>query len=135
MHRHTEIFKYLIVGGLNTVFTFIIFYGSLNVFRLHYLIALTLAWALGITFTYALNFVWVFKPEKQLVFHQRFAKYFTANLFSLVVNLIALDVLVKLTEGDAFIVQLSLVVPLVIFNYIAAKFWSLKKNKPVVAVH
>jgi putative flippase GtrA len=124
-----KIIKYLVVGGLNTIFTFLIFSCSLYIFKLHYMIAITLAWFFGVLLTYILNFLWVFKPETKLIFGGRFTKYVSANLLSFIVNLIALPIAVNATHYSAFYVQLGLVIPLIIFNFVAAKFWSLKHGK------
>ena len=45
--------------------------------------ALFVSWAVGMAFSYVLNFTWVFRPEEKLQFKARLAKYFAANLGSI----------------------------------------------------
>lgn len=120
-----EAFRFLVVGGANFLLTLCIFYGLLKIMHAHHLVALIISWAFGIVFSYALNFAWVFRPEEKVVFKQRFARYFTANLVSVGLNMIALELLVRSTGYDAFWIQFSLIPLIVVFNFSTAKFWSL----------
>lgn len=118
--------RFLVVGGANFVLTLVVFYSALKVLRMHHLLALAAAWAIGMVFSYALNFTWVFKPEEKLRFQSRFTKYFAANLASIVGNLFLLQILVSTTGRDPFLLQCALIPFVVVFNYTTAKFWSLR---------
>lgn len=121
-----EAVRFLLVGGANFVLTFVVFFALLKILNVNYLIALSTSWAIGTLFSYALNFTWVFKPEEQLQFKARLAKYFFAGLASLLLNLMALKWLVELTNFDPFWVQCALIPLIVVFNFSTAKFWSLR---------
>ncbi len=121
-----ETIRFLLVGGVNFVLTFIVFFVLFKMLRINYLIALSASWAAGMLFSYALNFTWVFRPEERLQFRARLAKYFLANLVSLLLNLMTLRWLVGLTGYDPFWVQCALIPLIVIFNFSTAKFWSLR---------
>lgn len=121
-----EAAKFTIVGGVNFILTFTIFFLLCTIFRVNYLIALSASWAIGMLFTYVLNFTWVFKPDERLQFKARLAKYFLANLVSLLLNLLTLRWLVGLTSYDPFWVQCALIPLIVVFNFSTAKFWSLR---------
>lgn len=123
-----EVTRFAIVGGANFLLTLAVFYGLLKVLGVHHLIALTASWAMGILFSYALNFIWVFKPEVKLQFRERLAKYFAASVVSIVLNLLALHAIVELTSLDPFYVQCALIPLIVAFNFSTAKFWSLRAN-------
>jgi putative flippase GtrA len=71
----------------------------------------------------------VFKPEEDLIFKKRFAIYVSTNLFSYVINLIALHLMVNYTHHDPFISQLIIILPLIMLNFAFAKYWSLKKQE------
>lgn len=124
-----EAIRFLLVGGANFVLTFVVFFFLLKILRVNYLFALSASWAVGMLFSYALNFTWVFKPEEQLQFRARLAKYFLANLVSLLLNLLALHWLVEITAYDPFWVQFALIPLIVVFNFSSAKFWSLKAGR------
>jgi putative flippase GtrA len=93
---------------------------------LHYLISLFVAWVVGMSFSYTLNFLWVFKPEEKIQFKARFLKFLLANALSIVLNLLALHFLVQRTAWDPFYVQLGLIPFVVGFNFSTAKYWSLR---------
>lgn len=121
-----EATKFIIVGAVNFVLTFVVFFVLFKILHINYLIALSGSWATGMLFSYVLNFTWVFKPEERLQFKARLAKYFLANLVSLLLNLLTLRWLVGLTGYDPFWVQCGLMPLIVVFNFSTAKFWSLR---------
>lgn len=130
MHKlKLEFSKFTIVGAVNFVFTFAMFYMLVKVIQLNYLVALVAVSLLGMILTYSLNHVWVFKPEQNLVFKGRIFKYIFAGLLSITLNLIALNYIVELTNFDPFYVQTALIPFIVIFNFTSAKFWSLKPKR------
>ncbi|MEO6138038.1 MAG: GtrA family protein [Luteimonas sp.] len=124
-----EAAKFLVVGGVNFVLTFIIFFVLVKLLHVNYLVGLTASWAAGMVFSYVLNFSWVFRPEEQLRFKARFGKFFLASLASLALNLLTLDFLVRRYGFDAFYVQCALIPLIVVFNFTTAKFWSLRAAK------
>lgn len=127
MHKlKLEVAKFTVVGALNFVLTFLIFFALVKMIEVNYLVALVVASIIGVTFTYALNYIWVFKPERQLLFNGRFVKYFTASFFSIALNLIVLRFIVERTDYDPFYVQTALIPFVVIFNFTTSKFWSLR---------
>lgn len=124
-----EVTKFTIVGLANTGLTFIIFFLLLRVFNVNYIVALTITWIVGIIFSYLLNFSWVFKPEQQLQFKERFVKYLLSYLLSFALNLVALSYIVEHTGFDPFYAQTALIPFIVIFNFVTSKFWSLRPMK------
>lgn len=128
MQAPQEFSRFLVVGGINFVFTFVVFVTSLKVFGIPYIIALILASVWGNILTYTLNFIWVFKPEERLNFRSRFVKYMFANLSSLCFNVVALAILVELGRFDPFWSQVTLIPFIVAFNFSTAKWWSLRNQ-------
>jgi putative flippase GtrA len=121
-----EATKFTIVGALNFVLTFLIFFSFLYFLNLHYLISLTSAWIIGNIFSYSINFVWVFKPEEKLHFKIRFVKYLIANSVSFSINILLLRFFVEISGFDPFYVQCTLIPLIIIINFGTSKFWSLK---------
>lgn len=124
----TQFGKYLITGGLNAVLTGVIFALGLYAARAHYLLALIVAFSVGVVFTYVLNFLWVFRTESRLRFHRRFVQYLASNAGAFVVNLIALYYLVERLGGDPLLSQIVIMVVVVIANFLLAKYWSLRRR-------
>lgn len=123
-----EAFRFLVVGGINFFLTLILYLGMLRIVKIHYLIALIVSWAIGMMFTYVLNFLWVFKPDEKIEFRNRFPKYFTSQLVSIGLNTLALQMIVVNFGMDPFWGQFLLIPMVVVFNFSAAKFWALKRQ-------
>lgn len=121
-----EVTKFTLVGALNFVLTLIIFSVALKIFEAHYLAALGTSWFFGMLFSYALNYKWVFKPDEKIKFNARFAKFLATGLLSITLNMLTLNYLVRHSEIDPFYLQFCLIPFIVIFNFTAAKFWSLR---------
>lgn len=121
-----EITKFTVVGSVNFVLTFFVFTSMLKILKVNYLISLTAAWLVGMIFSYILNFTWVFKPEQKIQFKAQFLKYFLASLFSIGLNIWVLKTIVEYAGFDPFYVQLAVIPIIVAFNFLTAKFWSLK---------
>jgi putative flippase GtrA len=129
MHKlKIEVTKFTIVGAANFALTFIVFAAMLKVFSVNYLLSLGVAWIVGMLFSYALNFSWVFKPEEKIKFKARFFKFFIASTCSIGLNMLVLKYIVEYTGQNPFYVQMILVPFVVFFNFTTAKYWSLKKN-------
>lgn len=130
MTGRMELFRFLLVGGVNFVFTFAVFTVALKGLHLNHLLALLLAWITGNILTYVLNFIWVFRPEAGFAFGLRFVKYMTAGGVSISVNLIALYALADLGGHDPFWSQVAIMPIVILFNFVMAKYWSLRKSAP-----
>jgi putative flippase GtrA len=128
MHKlRMEFSKFTVVGAVNFVFTFILFYLLVKVIQWNYLVSLLAVSLLGMVLTYSLNHAWVFLPEQKLVFRERLFKYILAGMLSISLNLVALDYIVEGTGFDPFNVQIALIPFIVAFNFATAKYWSLRQ--------
>lgn len=123
-----EATKFTIVGAVNFALTFIVFTVMLKVLGVNYLLSLVAAWVVGMLFSYALNFTWVFKPEQTIQFKARFFRFFLASVLSIVLNMLALSYIVERTDFDPFYIQMALIPIIVVFNFATAKFWSLRPS-------
>lgn len=121
-----EATKFTIVGTINFILTFIVFTTMLKVLEMNYLFSLFVAWIVGMFFSYILNFSWVFKPEKEIQFKDRFLRFFLASVLSVGLNMMALSYIVERTDFDPFYVQTALIPCIVGFNFLTAKYWSLR---------
>jgi putative flippase GtrA len=121
-----EAAKFTLVGAANFILTLAVFTVLLKAFSLHYLLSLSIAWLVGMTFSYTQCFLWVFRSEKKVRFKTGFLKFFLASALSFVLNLLGLRFLVESTAWDPFYLQLALIPLIVAFNFSAAKYWSLR---------
>lgn len=121
-----QITKFTVVGAANFVLTFIVFTVMLKILAINYLLSLIVAWIFGLIFSYALNFSWVFNPNEKFEFKARFLRFFFASFLSIALNMITLDYIVQRSNFDPFYVQVLIMPFVVIFNFLTAKFWSLR---------
>lgn len=123
-----QVLKYGVVGGLNTIFTFALYFLMLKILNIQYLIALSVAWIAGVLATYAVNFVWVFKPEEKLVFKSRLPKYFVVYGSSYLLNLGLIWAICEGKGWDPFLIQIGLAPIVVGINFAGCMYWSLKPS-------
>ncbi|MCB1733787.1 MAG: GtrA family protein [Gammaproteobacteria bacterium] len=122
----TQFVRFVTVGALNFILTFIVFYVLLEMFSIHYNVALGMAWVVGVFFTYVLNYLWVFKTTDALIFKSYFLKYATSGLLVVAMNMGLLEYLVGSKGYPPFITQVILIPLVVVLNYYSAKLWSLR---------
>jgi putative flippase GtrA len=127
---YSQFSKYLVVGGSNFFLNLFIYIVLIWLFPSHYLLALTAAWFAGVVFTYAVNFLWVFKPEESLVFRRRFPKYFLIYLSTYLLNMLALEYFVTRVRMDPLYIQFMIIPFIVVLNFTGSKFISLNKEQP-----
>ena len=129
MHRlKIEVTKFMLVGAANFILTLVVFTMMLKAMSANYLLSLSVAWIVGFSFSYVLNFSWVFRPEEKIQFKARFLKYFLSNIFSILLNMLILAFMVELTNTDPYYVQLALIPLIVVFNFSTAKYWALRSS-------
>jgi len=68
-----KFFRYLVVGISTFLFDVGLLYGLVEIFKIHYLIATTLAWSSATIANYLLNKIWSFKSSASYFFS--FLKY------------------------------------------------------------
>ena len=117
--------KYSIVGILNAALTITIYIVLLNMICFNYLISFTLAWMIGVLFTYVVNFIYVFKPEEKLTFKKRLLKYFLVYLTSYIISAGLLSLLVDHFIFDPVISQFFVIPIIVAINFTGIKYWAL----------
>jgi len=120
--------KYSALGAVNFVLTFAVFTGLLKVLVQNYLVSLAAAWLVGTIFMYISNFVWVFQSDKALRFDERFIRFMASGIVSITLNLLALRALVEGFGFDAFLAQVMLIPFVVAFNFLSAKYISLRQG-------
>lgn len=124
-----EVVRFAVVGIVNLILTFFIYWIFLKIFNIGYLVSLCVTWVFGLLLSYILNFIWVFTPEARLKFNERFLKFCFTYLTSFFINISVLKYSVEQFELDPLFVQALLFPLLAAFNFIASKFWSLKRKK------
>ena len=122
----TSFIKYIIVGVSNAIFTTLIYIIALYIFHLKYTISFTISWIMGLLYTYIINFIYVFKPDKKLEFKKRLWKYAIIYILSYIINILLLKFIVGNYMINPLLAQLTIIPLVIIINYSGIKLWAMK---------
>ncbi len=119
-----QFIKFSVIGVINTAFNYLC-YSSLVLLGLHYFFANTVAWVLGILLSYFLNSRFVFKssPNRAAVI-----KTYIVYGISYAVTMLGLAFFIDFLHVSEFIAPLIMLLFSVPFNFLAMKFWAMKKQ-------
>lgn len=122
-----EIFLYLVFGVLTTIVALGVYYALVftvldpeNPVQLQ--IANVLSWICAVLFAYFTNRKWVFESTDQNVAAEM-AKFFSARIFSLVLDMLIMLVFVTLLRMNDKIIKLASQVVVVVVNYLLSKLF------------
>lgn len=132
-HKYEELVNYIIVGGMTTLVSWIVYFGSVytfldanNAFQLQ--IANILSWIAGVAFAYVTNRIFVFKSNEKNILKEVFQ--FTASRVStLILDMVVMFLMVTcmgIHDGVSKIVSAVLVT---IANYVLSKLFVFKEKE------
>lgn len=124
----SEKMRYLLVGGYNTAFGYILFAGLLMLFKeqVHYLVLLVMSHVFSVINAFFAYKFLVFKTKQSGL--REFGKFNMVYLGVLIINLVALPVMVNFLAIRPIIGQAWFVVITVIVSYLGHKHFSFKTN-------
>ena len=132
-HKYEEIINYLIIGGLTTVVSLLVYYGLTftilnpnNAVELQ--IANIISWIAAATFAYFTNRKFVFKQKDKSNIKEA-SKFYLSRISTLLIDMLLMFVLVTKLHFDDRIIKLVVQVVVTILNYVFSKFLVFKKNK------
>jgi putative flippase GtrA len=120
MRAHETKIRFLLAGGLNTLFGLAIFpvlIWFLAPLSLHYMIVLAVSQAICVVFAFVTNKMLVFKTRGE--YFKEFGRFATFYIGSFAANLVALPILVELVRIPPIWSQLMFITTLIILSY----FW------------
>ncbi len=120
--------RYLLVGGVNTVFGFSVFAGLQLLIGedIGYLAVLLIAWSINVTEAFLTNRYLVFQVRGQFMLD--FGRFALVNVSSLVFNLIALPVAVDGFGLPVIAAQGIVLVIGVVLSFVAHRFFSFRRS-------
>jgi putative flippase GtrA len=126
---NNEKIRYLLVGGYNTVFGYILFVLLLMLLkdRVHYLVVLLVSHVISVSNAYLAYKFLVFKTQGWCL--REFGKFNLVYLGVLAINLIALPAMVELLSISPVIGQACFVVITVIVSYLGHKKFSFSVSR------
>lgn len=116
-----KLFKFCVVGGINTLITLVIFYVLNKIIGLNYLLSSVVGYVIGMFNSYILNKRWTFKDKDKNLIPQ-FIRFSIVNTLSLCINLLAMFILVDKLRLDSMLSQIIATGFSTISNYIGSRF-------------
>ena len=130
--KYEEVIRYLIVGGLTTGFSMILFYVPINTFldgnnQIELQIANIISWIGGVLFAYITNrkYVFMVKEKNNLL---EFIKFVGSRVTTLLLDMFVMFVFTSLLLINYNIAKIVSMVLVIILNYILSKLFVFKKK-------
>lgn len=115
-----QLIRYVFVGGM----AFIVDYGALYLLAhfagLHYLLAASLSYLLGMVCNYLISVKWVFDFRREKQWQREFVIFFLIGIAGLILNGLAISLLVE-SFGLAYMVAKPLAAALILFFNFGAR--------------
>ena len=131
--KNKEIINYLIVGGLTTVVSLGVYYGTVltflnpnDAFQLQ--IANILSWIAAVTFAYFTNRKYVFESTNSNVLMEA-VKFYFSRVSTLLMDMAIMFIGVTVLSFDDKIMKLVVQVVVMVANYIFSKIFVFAKEK------
>jgi len=130
--KYEEIINYIIVGGLTTVVSLLVYYLSVlflnpnNPIQLQ--IANIISWILSVTFAYFANRKIVFKSKENNKLKEA-SKFFASRLSTLGIDMLTMFVLVTIFKVNDKISKILVQFIVLVLNYVLSKLFVFKKKK------
>ena len=131
-HKYTEICNYLIVGGLTTVVSLAVYYGSVLTFLdpsrpVELQMANILSWICAVTFAYFTNRKFVFHSRNRNMLKEA-GSFYVSRLSTLLLDMAVMFVGVTVLGQNDKIVKLIDQVLVTVANYIISKLIVFRKK-------
>lgn len=117
--------KFLVVGAINTVLIYAI-YVALVYMGLHYNVALTIDYAIGILLGYYLNRHWTFAGRSKV--QHSFSKYLLTYLAVYAVNIVTLNLFMVFTNLGPLWGQVVALAIATVFSFSIQNYWVFRSN-------
>ena len=131
--KYKEIINYLIVGGLTTVVSMAIFYGSTwtfldgnDAFELQ--VANVISWVGAVLFSYFANRVFVFESKEKNIFKELMA-FLSSRVVTLLLDMGTMFVLSTLLHINYNFSKIVAMVLVTVGNYVISKVFVFKKKE------
>ena len=123
-----QFLKFCVVGVIGTAIDFGLLYLLVEFGHVYYLLAATISFIAAVINNYLLNKIWTFQ-DKNRNFFKQFVQFLIVSLVGLGLNLLLLYLLVQYAHLWYILAKVLATGVVLIWNFIANKFWTFKKEK------
>ena len=129
--KYKEIINYLIVGGLTTLVSLIVYYISVFTFldptnALQLQLANILSWIAGVTFAYFTNRKYVFESKNENKLEES-AKFVSSRITTLFLDMFVMWIGVTILLFNDKIIKIISQILVIVGNYVLSKLFVFKK--------
>ena len=125
-----ELISYGVFGVLTTVINYVVYFVCITLFDCNYVISNGIAWVLAVVFAFVTNKLYVFHSlswDFKTTFRQCW-QFFSARIFSLLVETALLWLLIEQFQGDERIVKIFTNIVVIVINYVISKIIIFRKK-------
>lgn len=131
--KHKEIINYIIVGGLTTVVSMALFYGSTWTFLdgndpIELQTANVLSWIGSVTFSYFANRIFVFESKEKNILKE-FIAFVSSRVLTLLLDMGTMFLLSTVLHINYNISKIIAMVLVTVGNYVISKIFVFRKKK------
>lgn len=125
--KYEEIINYLIVGGLTTLVSIVVYALCTKCFHINYMISNVISWIISVLFAYITNRIFVFKSKSRDILLEIY-QFFKYRIFSFLIDVLFMYILVELINVDDMISKIIVQVIVIVLNYVFSKLFVFKKS-------
>ncbi len=131
--KYREIINYVIVGGLTTVVSMVLFYGSIWTFLdaqnpIELQLANVLSWVGAVLFAYVTNRIFVFQSKSSNILKE-FISFVGSRVLTLLLDMGTMFLLVTVLDFNENISKIVAMVLVTVGNYVISKIFVFKKRE------
>ena len=132
-NKHKEMINYIIIGGLTTIISLIVYNGlTLTILNpdngIELQIANILSWVVAVTFAYFTNRKYVFTVKDKANLKEA-TSFYLSRVVTLLIDMLLMYILVTVLKFNDKIMKVLVQIIVIILNYIFSKFFVFKKKK------
>ena len=118
--------KFCIVGSTNFVVDFIVYIILTRLLGVYYLAAAVISFIIAVSWSYFMNKKWTFRNKSPKISSQ-YLKFFSANAFGLVLNLLLMLALVELMGVYDVAAKVLVAVAIAFINFGLSRYWTFRE--------
>ena len=131
-HKNEEIWNYLIVGGLTTVISLLVYYICVITFLdankpIELQIANIISWIISVIFAYVTNRIFVFKSKEKNILKES-TNFIGSRILTLLLDMLTMFILVTLLHINDKIGKIISQIIVIVGNYIISKLFVFKNK-------
>ena len=124
-----KIVKFMVVGTLGTFVNLAFLYLFTDIFKIYYIISEIIAFFISVIHNYLLNKIWTFKEEFKEQLINKYFRYTTICLISLLSNLSMLFILVEFYHIWYIYAEILATGGSSLINFLGSLLWTFRKPK------